>query len=92
MNCHWTQNALDHLHLIHSYIAQDSMIQALKMVDRITRKSIQISEFPYSSRMVPEFECETIREIPVGSYRLMYRILSDRIDVMAVFHSSMDLF
>jgi len=92
MNCHWTEHAINHLHLIHSYIAQNSTVQAQKMVDKITNKSIQISEFPYSGRMVPEFECETIREIPVGSYRLMYRILTDRIDVMAVFHSSMDLF
>jgi toxin ParE1/3/4 len=72
MNVHWTDNAENNLDAIYNYIAQRSSTYALRMIDRITRRSIQISDFPLSGRTVPEYESQQIREIIEGPYRIIY--------------------
>ncbi len=42
------------------------------MVDRITRRSEQISTQPLSGRKVPEYEAEDIRELIEKPYRIIY--------------------
>lgn len=58
------------------------------MVDSITRRSEQISDHPLSGRMVPEYEAEYIREVIEKTYRIIYRIKTDQIDVLAVIHGA----
>ena len=58
------------------------------MVDRLTRRSEQIATFPRSGRMVPEYEAENIREVIEESYRIIYRIKPNQLDILAVIHSS----
>ena len=79
-----------HLDAIHAYIAQDSVEYALRMVDRLTRRSQQIAEFPLSGRRVPEYDMDQIREVIEGAYRIIYHIKPDQIDVLAVVHSAMN--
>jgi len=62
----WTEAALSQLQAIYHYIAQTSPEYALRMIDRITRRSIQIAEFPLSGRVVPEYEVNEIREVLSG--------------------------
>ena len=38
--------------------------------------------------MVPELDREDIREVIETPYRIVYRILADRIDVLTVFHAA----
>ena len=66
MKVHWTDTALSHLDAIYSYIAQDSAIYAKRMVDRLTKRSEQIADFPFSGRSVPEYEMNQIREVIEG--------------------------
>jgi len=54
MKVHWTDTAEDHLDAIYAFIAKDSPEYALRMVDRLTRRSQQIADFPLSGRKVPE--------------------------------------
>jgi plasmid stabilization system protein ParE len=61
------------------------------MMDRITRRSQQIGQFPFSGRSVPEYEQEQIREVIEGSYRIIYYIKADQIDVLAVLHGAQNL-
>jgi plasmid stabilization system protein ParE len=79
------------LDTIYVYIAQDSETYALRTVDRITRRSQQIGEFPLSGRKVPEFEHDQIREVFFGPYRIIYHIKADQIDVIAVIHGAMNV-
>jgi toxin ParE1/3/4 len=60
MKVHWTDTAEAHLDAIYAYIAQDSKTYALRIVDRITKRSQQIGEFPLSGRKVPEYEHDQI--------------------------------
>jgi plasmid stabilization system protein ParE len=84
----WTLNALGHLTSIYEHISQDSPRYARRMVDRITSRSRQIGTFPRSGQMVPEYQDPNIREVIEGSYRLIYRIASDDIRVLAVIHGA----
>ena len=86
MKVHWTDNAIAHLVDIYEYIARDSSIYAKRMVDRVTRRSEQIANFPMSGRKVPQYEADDIREIVEKPYRIIYRIKLDQIDVLAVVH------
>ena len=91
MKVHWTDTAEGHLHAIYAYIAQDSPEYARRMVDRLTRRSQQIAEFPFSGRRVPEYDVDQIREVIEGSFRIIYHIKADQIDVLAVIHGAMDV-
>ncbi|HBC89724.1 MAG TPA: type II toxin-antitoxin system RelE/ParE family toxin [Lentisphaeria bacterium] len=92
MKVHWTNTAEGHLDAIYDYIAQDSPEYALRMVDRITRRSQQIAAFPLSGHTVPEYEIEQIREIIEIPYRIIYYIKPDQIDILAVIHGAQNIF
>jgi addiction module RelE/StbE family toxin len=84
----WTDNALEQLWAIHEYIAQSSPQYAQRVVDRLTRRSWQIRDFPLSGRVVPEYNAPQIREVIEGPYRIIYYIKPDQIDVLAVIHGA----
>lgn len=88
MNVHWTEAAERDLIEIYEYIAKDSARYAQRMVDRITARSQQIALFPRSGAMVPLYERDDLREVFEGSYRIVYRIRSDQIDVITVIHGA----
>ena len=91
MNVYWTAGAVQQLQAIHDYIAQSSPEYAKRMVDRLTRRSEQIAAFPLAGRSVPEYQVAQVREVIEGSYRIIYYIKPDQIDVVAVIHGSRSL-
>ncbi len=91
MKVHWTQNAIEHLIGIFQYISINSPSYATITVDRITRRSEQISDYPYSGRKVPEYDRDDIRELIENPYRMIYRIKQDQIDILALIHGSRQL-
>jgi addiction module RelE/StbE family toxin len=91
MKIHWTDTACGHLDSIHAYISQDSPEYAKRVVDKLTRRSQQIADFPLSGRTVPEYELDQIREVIEHPYRIIYHITSDQIDVLAVLHGAQDV-
>lgn len=50
-----------------------------------------LRDFPESGRMIPEADDQTLREIIVQGYRVMYRLDVDRVLILAVMHGSRDL-
>ena len=88
MNVYWTPRAKKHLDSIYEYIAQDSESAALSIVDTITSRSKQIELFPNSGRVVEHLQDVNIRELIEGKYRIVYHIIRERIDIIAVVHTS----
>jgi plasmid stabilization system protein ParE len=86
----WTDAAVAQLEAIHDYVARTSTGYARRIVDRLTKRSVQISTFPFSGRRVPEYELNEVREVIEGSYRIIYLVKEDegQIEVLAVIHSS----
>lgn len=91
MKVFWTLEAEGHLDAIYAHIARNSPVYALRMVDKITRCSIQIADFPLSGRRVPEFDADQIREIIEAPYRIIYHVKPNRIDVLSVIHSAREI-
>lgn len=87
----WTDHAKAQLRHIHDYIAQDSPIYAKRVADALVRKTLRLDQVPRIGRMVPELNEETLREIPLYSYRILYEIKAEHIDVLAVVHKRRDL-
>ena len=40
---------------------------------------------PLAGRVVPELQREDVREVLLGTYRIVYRVREDAIDVLTVF-------
>ena len=76
---------------IYAHVFQDSKTYALRIVDRITKRSKQIGMFPLSGRQVPEYDVDQVREVFFGPYRIIYHIKADQIDVLAVVHGAMNV-
>ncbi|TRU45445.1 MAG: type II toxin-antitoxin system RelE/ParE family toxin [Microcystis aeruginosa Ma_QC_Ch_20071001_S25] len=91
MKVFWTETAVNHLSAIYNYISQNSPQYAQRLVERLTRRSEQIANFPFSGRIVPEFETEQLREVIEGSYRIIYYIKPEQIDVIAVLHAARNI-
>ncbi len=91
MKVFWTETAVENLSAIYTYIAQNSPRYATRIIDRITKRSQQLANFPLSGQIVPEFETEQIREVIEGSYRIIYYIKPEQIDVLAVIHGAQEI-
>lgn len=87
----WTASALAQLQAIHDYLAQTSPDYAVRIIDRLTSRSIQLANFPNSGRMVPEYDRKEIREVIEGRYRIIYLVELAQVRVLAVIHSARDL-
>lgn len=88
MKVNWTAAALAQLREIHTFLAHSSPQYAIWTVDRLTRRSQQISAFPRSGRIVPEANGVNIREVLEGPYRIIYHLLDDEVDIISVAHSA----
>jgi toxin ParE1/3/4 len=88
MKVHWTAAARAQLRDIHAFVARSSPQYAKKLVDRLTRRSEQIGAFPQSGRIVPDVGDVNVREVLEGPYRIIYHILDDQVDVIAVVHGA----
>lgn len=91
MKVHWTDTAIEQLSTIHTYHKQNSPAYAQRIVDRLTRRSQQMVNFPLSGRIVPEMNIPQIREVVEGLYRIIYYIKADQIDILAIIHGSQQI-
>jgi addiction module RelE/StbE family toxin len=82
----WSERATEDLEEIATYIAQDSEHYARSVIRTILQKSRKPADFPFIGRIVPEFADESIREIFAYSYRIVYKINDDEINIAAVIH------
>ena len=82
----WSPEATEDLEAIAEYIARDSEYYARAVVTEILFVSRDVGEFPMIGRMVPEIGDEYIRERFVYSYRLVYRVESNKVLIVAVIH------
>jgi addiction module RelE/StbE family toxin len=84
----WTDEALRHLQAIVDYISQDSPGRALDFAAKIESKALRLERFPESGRIVPEWLDASVsfREIIIDSYRVIYRIHKQAIEITTVYH------
>lgn len=82
----WSPEATEDLEAIAEYIGRDSEYYARAVVTEILSISRSTSEFPLIGRIVPEIGDERIRERFIYSYRMVYRVDSVKVLIVAVIH------
>lgn len=87
----WSAQALRDLENIRDYIAQDSPTYARSFVGRLLQTTRHLPQFPLSGRAMPEANDPDIREVIYRSYRLVYRVRRDTVEIVMVTHGSRNL-
>lgn len=92
MKLRWTRRARRDLKEIGRFIAQDDPAAARRWVERLRDKATNATTAPRMGRVVPEFQRDDVRELFLRSYRIVYRIREDAIDVLTIFegHQRLD--
>jgi len=90
----WTEIAARDLEEIVYHIARDSPGNAQNVFKKLKGKAAALKDFPLRGRVVPElagFGLRSWREIVSKPYRIVYRVDSQSVVVLAVFDSRRDL-
>ena len=87
----WTETAWRDLERIADYIAEDSPGYAAALVRRVRDRARSLEEMAERGRVVPELEEPPVRELIVGSYRLIYEIDGADVNILGLIHGARDL-
>ena len=87
----WAASAIDGLLEAIEYIRRDSPIYAASLAISADRAASSLEALPNRGRRVAEFDDPNVRELGVGSYRLIYRVRPNRVMVLAFVHGARDL-
>ncbi|MDO9047098.1 MAG: type II toxin-antitoxin system RelE/ParE family toxin [Methylobacter sp.] len=82
----WSKPASEDLRLIHQYIAHDSKHYATRVIQDITNKVGILMSLPRLGKVVSEIGEQSVREIAMYSYRIMYELIGDTIYIHGIFH------
>jgi addiction module RelE/StbE family toxin len=85
MRLRWTERARRDLLAIGRYIARDNPAAARQWVERLRERARQAAVAPLAGRVVPELQRDDICEVFLRTYRIVYRVREEAIDVLTVF-------
>ena len=86
----WTVAALSDLEAAAEYIERDSPHYAASLMMEILAAGRSLSFLSHRGRPVPELADPQLRELIVPPYRLIYRIDTDAVWVLALVHGRRD--
>ncbi len=84
----WSPRALAELDEICEHIARDSKRYAAIFAERIVESAESIARSPRLSGMVLEYQRDDIRERLYGSYRIIYRLRDDAVEIVTIIHAA----
>jgi len=90
----WTATAEQDLDAIIGFIAEDSFEEAMRILEKIRKKSANLNTLPERGRIVPELKEQGIilyREIVLSPWRMIFRIAGQTVYVLAVFDARRNL-
>jgi addiction module RelE/StbE family toxin len=86
----WSIPARNDLKLIYEYIAKDSRYYATNVIENIVSKAENLDDFPEIGRVVPEIGDENVKELIIYSYRLIYEVVPNDVQILAIIHGKRD--
>lgn len=86
----WTVTAFSDLRELVRYIARDDRRVAERFGSRIVSKVSDLASFPRIGRIVPEYQMDSIRQVLVPPYRIVYKIDDEAflISIIRVWHGA----
>lgn len=82
----WSSESLDDIEAIAEFIARDSPHHAQRVVEALFELSDAIATHPLAGRVVPELHDRAVRERFLYSYRVIYEVRAERVEILAVLH------
>ena len=82
----WTEQSVNQLSAVVDYISLSSPVYTEQVLERVVLRLRQAQQFPESGRRVPESGHADARELFEPPYRLVYRVRSDTVEVLAIVH------
>ncbi|MDD2480824.1 MAG: type II toxin-antitoxin system RelE/ParE family toxin [Lutispora sp.] len=83
----WSRTAMEDLKRIYDYISEDSVIYAKQVVEEVINKSDYLKDYPNMGRVIPELNNPRIRELIIYSYRMVYQVESEDVEILTLVHS-----
>ena len=91
MKLRWTRRAGLDLLSIGEFIASDNPGAAKRWVDRLRQRARLAARMPNPGRRLPEAPHKDVREVVLGHYRIVYRVLPGVLEVLMVLESHRQL-
>ena len=93
MKVEYSPEARDDLESIFDFIAIDDPLAAASWTERLIERAESAGRFPRKGRVVPEVGDRDVREVFLGTYRIIYRIEPARVFVLTILegHQRLDL-
>jgi toxin ParE1/3/4 len=88
----WTQLSITDMESIRHFIGRDSQKYAIITIQKLYQSTQDLIVFPRKGRIVPEIGDDNIRELIIGNYRLIYRIIDEGLINILRVQSSYKLF
>jgi toxin ParE1/3/4 len=86
MKVFWTPGARLRLREIETWIARDQPKAARAMTLRLIRRSLELEHPPLLGKRLTRYANADIRELLERPYRLIYRVMDERIEIVTVMH------
>ncbi|MGB4437649.1 MAG: type II toxin-antitoxin system RelE/ParE family toxin [Sedimentibacter sp.] len=86
----WSDKAVSNLKSIENYIAEESPIQAKKVINEIINYVEELFQFPHMGGVVPELNDCKLRQLIKYSYRIIYSVNKNQINIITIIHSKQD--
>lgn len=87
----FSDSAKDDLRDIKNFISRNSLEFADLLLAKIFELAENLKIFPKMGRKVPELNEESMRELIIQNYRIIYRILEENIEIVSIIHGSRKL-
>lgn len=86
----WSEGASRDLDSILAFIAEDSTERALQVLEAILGAARSLDTLADRGRVVPERGDETVRELLVKSFRLLYELTESEVVILGLLHQRRD--
>jgi addiction module RelE/StbE family toxin len=81
----WTERARRDLKAIDDYIADDDPVAAARWIDKLLAAGERAARLPLAGHIVRELQRDDVRQVLVRTYRFVYRVRDNQVDVLTVF-------
>ena len=83
-----SNTALGNMRAIREYYSSTSPAYAQRVITAVYRRFRQVAAFPESGAVLEDYGLPQIRQVIEGNYRIIYRIMPQGIEILAVRHGA----
>ncbi|QDV75805.1 type II toxin-antitoxin system RelE/ParE family toxin [Botrimarina mediterranea] len=88
----WSEEALDWMQLIDSYLGEVSPQAAVRTLEGILQQVEMLGDHPRIGGRLPKWDPREVRSKLYGKYQIIYEVdADDGVRVLAVIHGAMDI-